>query len=165
MNLNPYTTSCWYMHVSLQTINLKTSGCQKAQVKKISQCWYGIPYMIWDIEPLFWLLISYKLNTFQLLNLLWVMRKISGNLRGGWIGSLFSLLWSGVHIGGHVWRWFIVLLDLARSFSTICAHYHYCVILPAITNMSVWFSPHRKGNSCLTGGLSYKKKKKNPEVQ
>ena len=69
------------------------------------------------------------------------------------------MLWGGSHITRHVWRWVIVLSDLAQC--TICAHYHYRGIHCAIINMHAWFESMReRANSCLTklfDGLGYKK--------
>ena len=73
------------------------------------------------------------------------------------------MLWGGGHIAHHVWRRVILPSDLARSFSTICAHYHYRVIHHAITYIYIYvrdLSPSGKGNSRLTkllGRLSYEK--------
>ena len=63
------------------------------------------------------------------------------NLKGG-IRSLFDPCVNAVgggHIAHHVWRWVIVPLDLAQTFSTICAHYRYRMIHQAITYMHAWF--------------------------
>ena len=43
------------------------------------------------------------------------------------------------------------------GLGTICAHNRYHVIHGWITNMHAWFNPCGKGNSCLLGGLRYKK--------
>ena len=68
-------------------------------------------------------------------------------------------LWSGLHIGGHVWRLVIVPLDLAQSCGTICMHYCYHMIHRSIIIMRVLFSSHRKSKLYRMIGLSYKKKK------
>ena len=62
------------------------------------------------------------------------------------------------HIGGHVWRWLIVPLDLVRSFGSIFAHYPYHMIHCTIIFMRTWFSScGNLGNSRLLDRLSYKK--------
>ena len=75
--------------------------------------------------------------------------QISRNLKRG-IGSLLTPVltpWAGSHIDHHVWRWVIVLSDLAQSFDVICTHYRYRMI----TCMPAWFkSTHAKQN-CLAG--------------
>ena len=62
------------------------------------------------------------------------------------------------YVGCHIWRWVIVPSDFARSFITICTHSRNGVFHCVIPIMCVWFSPRRKGNLGLLGGLRLWKK-------
>ena len=83
------------------------------------------------------------------------------NLKGG----IRSLFYSCVNAMGQRRPYWpscmevsIVPLDLARSFSVICAHYRYPVIHRAITYMRVWFKSTRERQLTLNEiacGISY----------
>ena len=74
----------------------------------------------------------------HLVTISWDSKEIKkGNFVSFWA---VLILWSNGHIDCHVWRWVTVPLDLAQSFCTICAHYHYHVIHPAITFMCELFT-------------------------
>ena len=85
--------------------------------------------------------------------------------RGNWVSlfdSCVNAMGSG-HFDSHVWRWVIVPLDLARSFSVICAHYCCWVFYHMIPKCMRDLIPHEKSNTRLMkllGGLSYEKSRR-----